>query len=672
MNRITGILALLVLAMLGPIACHRVDTASLLPLMETDLSRFAAEIQDQLESERTQVEAQLEAPSAAAELAESMGRLGRLYHAYGLHPPASVCYRNAITLAPDDARWPYLLGVVQQTDGELEDAAGQYEVARRLLPEITDAESGDSTSQDLENALVLRLATVYSDLTRDAEAEALLLEVLERNDGVAQAHFHLGRLAAARGDDEEAIQRFERTLDLQPQATTAHYVLGVAYRRLGDESAAQRHVDAMGAVPPSFADPWVEELDGLILGIGPHLDRAQAAVESGRFEEAEREYQAALDLEANNSTALRGLGYTLRKAGRLQDSVDALRHMLTLYPKDTAARLELATTLLEDGRLDASIAEFDTLVEIDPSFELAYLNQGVALSRLGRWPAAIERFRKVLELDPKDRSARYHLAVALDATGRPEESVRSLQALALEFPQWVEVRQRLGLELLKSGDLDAAHRQHEAVLEVADAPDQEKALAHYQLAQIAERRQDLDGALEHYAASRSLFPGLWQAALSYGNTLRRAGRFVDAASQYRSLVDGQPDQVHHRVLEIEALVLGGDAARAAQRLEEGLKALPRAAELGHLKARLLATAPDGRLRNGELAFSMAKQIFDAFPSLEHGRTVAMALAEQGRFPEALSWQQQLIEQAQREQNDLLPRLRQDFDGYARGEPVRRW
>lgn len=672
MNRNVGLLILNLLTALCIVACQRVDTESLLPLMETDLSRFATETQDQLQAERARVAASLETPPSAAELAESMGGLGRLYHAYGLHPPASVCYRNAIDLAPQDPRWTYLLGVILQTDGDLEEAAQQYEMTQRLLQELDGVEGDDTAARAIETALDLRLATVYSDLTRDAEAEALLQGVLGRSDTVAQAHFHLGRLAAARGDDAQAIQRFERTLELQPQATTVHYVLGVAYRRQGDEAAAQRHVDGMGAVPPSFPDPWVEDLGGLILGIGPHLDRAQAAVESGRFEEAEREYQAALKIEANNSTALRGLGYTLRKAGRLQDSVEALRHMLTLYPKDTAARLELATTLLEDGQLNASITEFDTLIEIDPTFELAYLNQGVALSRQDRWAEAMERFRKVLELDPKDRSARFHMAVALDATGRSEESVLALRELALEFPQWVKVRQRLGLELLKKGDLDAARQQHEAVLDVADAPHQEKALAHYQLAQIAERRQDLDSALEHYGAARTLFPGLWQAALSYGNTLHRAGRFLEAAAQYRSLVDGQPDNVHHRVLEIESLMLGDAAVNAAQRLEEGLQALPRAAELGHLKARLLATAPDGRLRNGELAFSMAKQIFDNFPSLEHGRTVAMALAEQGRFPEALSWQQQLIEQAEREQSDLLPRLRQDFEIYARGEPMRRW
>lgn len=647
------------------LACRGgIDRGALEPQMDVDLSRFAPEIQQQLQAKRAIVEELMAGSASDGTLAIASGELGRHYHAYGLHPPASIAYQNASLLAPEEPMWPYLQGVIAQTDGDLSTAAELLGRSRRRLQGSTGA---------TVLAATLRLAEVQADLNQTQSAQQLFEEVLQADDGVAAAHFNLGRLAVSRGDTAEAIVRFERTLEIQPQASTVHYLLGVAYRRLGESDKAQRHIDAMGAVEPSFEDPWVDELADLVLGIGPRLDAAQAAVESGRYEEAEQGYRAALEIDPKSSTALRGLGYTLRKAGRLAAAIDVLRDLIAIYPKDTAARLELATTLLEKEDLEAAVREFEATLEVDPTFELAYLNLGVTRSRQGRWPEALAMFEKVLEISPKHAKARFHMAVALDQLGRQDESLEGLRALALEFPRWVEVRQRLGLELLQRGDLDGAEAEHRAVIENVEAPDGEKALAHYQLAQIAERREDLQAALDNYARARELFPGLWQAVLSYGNTLRRVGDFAAAAAEYRRLVDAEPQTVHYRQLEAQSLMQAGDFRQAARRLEEGSAQLPRAAELGHLKARLLATAPEAGLRNGALAVELAQGIFQSFPSLEHGETLAMALAEKGQFGEALKLQQQILEQARRDQrDDLLPRLRRNFEAYGRGEPVRGW
>ncbi len=662
-TRALATLALATLA-LATLACRGIDRSALEPLMEADLSRFAPQIQQQLTDQRSNVEKLLAGSTTDQALALAFGELGRHYHAYGLHPPANIAYGNASLLVPQEPRWTYLQGVIAQTDGDLATAA---ELLQRSRDHIPNTDGAAALAADL------RLAEVYSDLNQAEQAQQLLQEILQKNDAVAAAHCHLGRLASSRGETREAIDHFERTLELQPSATTVHYLLGVAYRRLGDSDRAQHHINAMGAVGPTFEDPWVAALKELVLGIGPLLDAAQAAVEGGRFEEAKQGYRAALEIDPQSSTALRGMGYTLRKAGELAAAVDVLRGLIDIDPDDTAARLELATTLLEQGELEAAVREFEATLEVDPSFELAYLNLGVTRSRQGRWDEAKAMFEKVLELSPKHAKARFHLAVALDELGRGQESLEALRVLALEFPQWVEVRQRLGLELFKRGDMEAAAKEHQAVIDNAEAPNQEKALAHYQLAQIAERRDDLQGALEGYGQARQLYPGLWQAALSFGNTLRRAGDFAAAAAEYRRLVEGQPETVHYRQLEVQSLMQAGDYRQAARRLEEGLARLPRAAELAHLKARLLASAPEDGLRNGDLAVELAQRIFQLFPTLEHGETLAMALAERGQLGEALKLQQQILSQARgEERNDLLPRLQRNFEAYRRGEPARGW
>ena len=71
-------------------------------------------------------------------LGMSFGELGMAYHAHELPLGAEDSYRNAETLVPDDARWPYLLGTLLQESGRFEES---IEAFQRSLEErqIVDA-----------------------------------------------------------------------------------------------------------------------------------------------------------------------------------------------------------------------------------------------------------------------------------------------------------------------------------------------------------------------------------------------------------------------------------------------------------------------------------------------------------------------------------------------------
>jgi hypothetical protein len=80
-------------------------------------------------------------------------------------------------------------------------------------------------------------------------------------------------------------------------------------------------------------------------------------------------------------------------------------------------------------------------------------------------------------------------------------------------------------------------------------------------------------------------------------------------------------------------------------LEEALLHHPDDPRIVHTLARLLATAPVSRVRDGNRSLELARRALAAEGSLEHSETVAMALAEMGRFEEAISWQRGLAQKA---------------------------
>ncbi len=119
--------------------------------------------------------------------------------------------------------------------------------------------------------------------------------------------------------------------------------------------------------------------------------------------------------------------------------------------------------------------------------------------------------------------------------------------------------------------------------------------------------------------------------------------------------------------EAEALASMGRSREALQLLDEGWRATPESVELLHDLARLLASADDPEVRNGERALDLAKRTLRAGTTPSRLETLAMASAEAGLFADAVTFQREVI-QAMRRQGrvDVLPRLEANLARYKAG------
>jgi hypothetical protein len=91
----------------------------------------------------------------------------------------------------------------------------------------------------------------------------------------------------------------------------------------------------------------------------------------------------------------------------------------------------------------------------------------------------------------------------------------------------------------------------------------------------------------------------------------------------------------------------------------------------HALARLLAAAPDDRVRDGHRALALVDQLIKGEQSIELAETTAMALAEVGRYREAVEVQGEALTAAT---NAALPAVAQHIRGnlrlYESGKPCR--
>jgi hypothetical protein len=97
------------------------------------------------------------------------------------------------------------------------------------------------------------------------------------------------------------------------------------------------------------------------------------------------------------------------------------------------------------------------------------------------------------------------------------------------------------------------------------------------------------------------------------------------------------------------------------------QAIPESVELLHALARLLASADDPEVRDGERAVELARRTLRAGSTLDRIETLAMASAQAGLFDEAIRLQRELIRTVTwHGQSDVLPRLEANLARYRAG------
>ena len=210
------------------------------------------------------------------------------------------------------------------------------------------------------------------------------------------------------------------------------------------------------------------------------------------------------------------------------------------------------------------------------------------------------------------------------------------------------------------GSADEARRGFEEVIRLSPG----YAPAHYSLGLILEGDGRDADARDHYAAAIKHQPSYVQARMRLAGVLRRTGRADEALAEYQEAVRTDP-RLDEAPLEMAiTLVRLQRYDEARDRLASGMDAFPQQPGFALALARLLAAAPDDRVRDGRRAVALTEKLLKTNQSLEVGETMAMALAETGQYGEAARIQRELVTAARDAgRSDLLGPLQENLRLY---------
>ena len=191
---------------------------------------------------------------------------------------------------------------------------------------------------------------------------AILKEAARIFPDDASVFFELGNFHDHQKEHREAIDAFERALEIDPSNTLPMNNLCNAYRDAGkyDEAIAlvQRWLE--------LADDF--ERDSAYYG----LALTQAAM--GHFTEAERICREDVSAE-NRMRELRSLGLNFSVLGRHEDAIRLLEEAREATPDELHANFDLGTAYFRAGRRELALKQYERLLEIDAGWAKALLDK---------------------------------------------------------------------------------------------------------------------------------------------------------------------------------------------------------------------------------------------------------------------------------------------------------
>jgi len=312
-------------------------------------------------------------------------------------------------------------------DGRIQRSAGRVQVNVQLI-RSTDgktiwSDSFDDTFVNLfavQNSISQRAARAIS-LQLDQRESAFLQRpatiVPEAYQEYLRGRFFWNKRTAE--NNQRAIERFKRAIELDPGFALAHSGLAQTYVLLNlfgtkhDPNAFQ--MGRLAALRALELDPNLADAHAALAQVKQQYDFDWPGVETS--------YLEAIRLEENNAVVRQWYGEFLAMMGRIEESIAQLEKAKQLDPTSLSTNTALAFPYLRARQPDKVLEIIDEVLLMDPHFAWALFYRGRAQLQKRDYKGAVETYRVAYAASNESLVMKANLAVALVRAGQISEAV---------------------------------------------------------------------------------------------------------------------------------------------------------------------------------------------------------------------------------------------------------
>lgn len=447
-------------------------------------------------------------------------------------------------------------------------------------------------------------------------------------------------------DPGRARDLFEQIIAEDPGHDAACEALARIYQQVGDHEGyakiLERRAEALRGEARveaicKIAELYEDQLNNLI--------------------QAQRRYEAALEIDPRFLTALRGLDRILNRQGRYKELLDNLERQLAIAatPRQKVNLLERIAGIHDEEFLDHEKAAeaLERALAIDAVHEgamTALLRHYRALDRWEDVASLYERHLKIVSEDKRRVDLLLQLGrVLVDQVGSPHRAQKVYERVLEIDPNHGGALESLANVRVATGDAMAALSAVESLAAKAEKPEQ-KAELWMRAAKILEENGDRDGAIERYKAALDADQSNANAAIALRGAYLARGDAASAVELLTREIDGAEGNLAKARLYGEMAVLLRDKLKDSARAVE---AATKAIDLDPTSLVGLTVQGDvafeaGRFIEASRAFESVVNRIDALPKQDGVRIVTRyidALAKSGSTEKAIGTVETLLKMA---------------------------
>ena len=218
-----------------------------------------------------------------------------------------------------------------------------------------------------------------------------------------------GFISSAKGRAQDAIQKCEDALALNPADYDATYLLAkLNYQIASRLKNARQPSEAMKAYQKSIdaIDKFIGDERTLlsdhfaleVIYARANLDLGVMALKANRLKQAAAALQKSVSGEVRFAEAHNNLGVVYARLGQDDAAVKQYQSAIELNPYLVSARMNLGNALLKQKRYPEAIESYRQVEKLKPDFALTHYNLGIAYFEQKKWARAEKEWARALEL----------------------------------------------------------------------------------------------------------------------------------------------------------------------------------------------------------------------------------------------------------------------------------
>jgi Tfp pilus assembly protein PilF len=272
-----------------------------------------------------------------------------------------------------------------------------------------------------------------------SEAKKVLLQVVDKDDKNAEAHYQLGLALFSRANPErnidDAVDEIEKATDLNPNNADYQFLYGAAIGEKAQKSGmikqaflapkikkaftravelnpnhvqariglAQYYLMAPSIMGGDEAEGW-KQLDEAIKidEVQGRFMKANMLTRQKKMEEAEKEYKILVSSKPNEWRTWKGYGYFCLRNERTDEAIQHFRKYVGLRSDTADSFQSLAEAFIKKNDYDKAIENLNKSLTLDKTYVPALLSFGDVYKAKGQKKEAKEKYEAAVSFAQND------------------------------------------------------------------------------------------------------------------------------------------------------------------------------------------------------------------------------------------------------------------------------